>query len=78
MTLNRAKRLTLFRAETDLPYPIRFEDLTPSEQAEAIQVAHNLLAITEPINESTLGLEARKRLETLVNKWSQVSAQNSL
>ena len=37
MTLNRAKRLALFRAETDLPYPIRFEDLTPSEQAEAIR-----------------------------------------
>jgi len=73
LTLNRAKRLALFRAETDLPYPIRFEDLTPSEQAEAIQVARNLLALIDPRNESTLGLEVRKRLEALVDKWSQVS-----
>lgn len=73
MSLNRAKRLTLFRAETDLPYPIRFEDLSPSEQNEAIQVAQNLLALTDPANESTLGLEARRRLENLISKWSQVN-----
>lgn len=73
MSLSRAERVTLFMAESEFPYPIRFEDLTTTEQAEAVQIARNLLALFDPANESTLGKAAYQRLEKLVSEWSQVN-----